>query len=115
MKKHKTELRDQKYKRSYCMQPGCKFNGERAQQGVCFAVLDKTEAAYLSRLEARAEQAVADMKITLEDETDKHKIKYLYDMYATMWLNHEHMLDELVKLRGENSLLRKKTGKKTRP
>lgn len=112
--RHKTELRDHTYKREFCTEPSCDHFGKLAQQGICFSKLPDATTKHLTRIEALAENMVKETKQVLRGMSTRAKLDYLYSHMLCNWMNVEFTLDELIRLRTENSRLQHAAGKKSR-
>jgi hypothetical protein len=115
VKKHKTELRDSTFKRSYCMQEGCEFYGLPAAQGICGeGRINTVQQKYLESVSKHGEKFLAEMKALRgvnKMKSTKKWVEHLELQVLTEWINHWFTLDELVSLRAENARLRLKLGK----
>ncbi|KKL05758.1 hypothetical protein LCGC14_2602830 [marine sediment metagenome] len=108
-RQHKTELRARELKESYCVTRGCKFFGQRAVQGVCFAKLDGMTNGYIKSVLESGEHMLQEMRSLRRADkqtTDKKWIKYLEGHVVCSWANDTFGLDELIYLRAENAKLR---------
>lgn len=103
---HKSEFRDVQHPVQYCVEPGCKFKGERVVQGVCFHPLNVATEQHLLRIERRADEFVGELKIAGKGLPLKKQLAHAYDYLAVTWANHEHMLDDVVRLRRDLALLK---------
>lgn len=119
-KKHKTETRifARNIHETFCVHPGCKFEGEHAAQNVCHTLTTfegSMDWSYMDSVIAAGEKYVTEIrKISKkQSRTDKEYIKRLESELACMWMNSICGLDQLVRLRGEVATLRKlkKSGK----
>jgi hypothetical protein len=111
-KEHKTELRKKELSFSYCVQPGCKFRGKRAQQGICHTI--KTHAggddwSYIDMAERHATEAMEEIKRLFKG---KKYVRALEAYYQNSLVNDACILDMLVRLRRENALLKLKVKKR---
>lgn len=105
---HRQELRTCEVQESYCVEPGCEFNGERAVQGVCHS--SKPDLADWDRLHDAGERFADELrKIRTEHYTDKDEyIEWLEAMYECAMLNWTFTLDECIRLRREVALLKRR-------
>lgn len=107
--KHKTVLKDTTFKRSICQDKKCKFYGKKAEQGVCFEVVNDTLSRYFSEHMKAAERMLAfNRKHNYKDLSQKQIMKRLEGEVVCHFMNYSLCLDELVWLRGENARLRGK-------
>lgn len=98
---------------TYCVEPGCKFKGKHAAQGVCFSKLKSADNAYLERIEKRA---VEFLKETREIRKRSKMspgayIKWLESHILCDWMNQEFTMDELIRMRGKTALLKLGAGR----
>ena len=110
-KEHRTELRDRvRYhvKESWCLEPGCDYEGKPAVQGHCFHRLDDATDAYLARIEKEAEDSLAHYRAT---EHGRKYVRTLEALYVCAMSNWTFGLDELVRLRAQNAALRARIGR----
>ena len=106
MGKHKTKPGKIKVHGTFCAQKGCRFYGERAAQGVCYSSPPKPYLKYIKRVERHAYELVEG---TLQGcKTKNERIKHLKSALLCTWMNGEFSLDECVRLRGENAVLKSK-------
>jgi hypothetical protein len=113
-RQHKTELRKFETVRSFCVQPGCKFNGEIAAQGVCYSKLPTATDRYVSSVMKQGQHCLDEMKKLRKvnkQTSDKAWIRNLEGYFVCTWANGVFTLDELVHLRAENAKLRIALGK----
>ena len=116
MKDHKIQTRKKNMKilRSFCLQPGCKFKGKEAAQGICFGKLKGFQHEYARDVMSRGENLLKEMK-SLRKRNKKWSLKgwigYLEGHLVCSWANSEFGLDELIRLRAENAKLRLALGK----
>lgn len=91
---------------TYCAQPGCKFKGGTAQQGVCHTTepFAGGDWKYIDRLEKYAEEVVKEAKKLYKG---KSYITYLEAQHVADWMNSMFILDEVVRLRRKVALLGK--------
>ena len=116
--RHKTEMRvfPREIRENFCVDPKCKFKGQRAVQGVCFR--DTEDVADWKKIE-REEKHISDelkhyrKKFHIDKMKDpKEYIEWLESMYTTAWMNWSFCLDEVIRLRRDNSLLKVKGQRK---
>lgn len=104
-KEHLTELRDRSFKRSFCIQKGCKFYGKEAVQGVCFSSDPMAEDSW-----ARIKVAIKYGEASLREEkaiSKNHKdyVQRLESSVSWMWTNQVSHLNEMIYSRRRISLL----------
>jgi hypothetical protein len=124
MRDHKVDLRQQKHFRSFCAEPGCKFRGEPAEQGICFSrntFTDGPDWSYIDRCEKYAVQVLAEMKsLWLPGKVNNKRggmrgyVGHLESAYVTHWMQSILHLDEMVRLRRTVALLEHAARKRTR-
>lgn len=109
--KHKTETRvfARDIHEDFCVQPGCKFEGEHAVQNVCHTQTTfngSEDWSYIDAAIRSGEEHVANLK-----KYCKTKAAYVHRLESELtvaWINTITTLDELVQLRGRIALLEKK-------
>lgn len=108
-KSHPTIVRERTFKEFICQKKGCKFYGERTVQGVCHTTEPFYGGSwdYIDRGLRFAFEFVREEK-KLHGKTPAAWIRYLEAAYATTWCNATFNLDELIRLRRDNALLRHK-------
>lgn len=99
----------------FCTQPGCRFQGKHAAQGVCFntdSLIGVVDWSYIERLEKYAAQSLKEVQRTFRGPS-KHKayVRYLESTHVCETLNATFNLDECIRLRAENAILKRKLGK----
>jgi len=115
-RRHKTETRifARNIRELFCRQPGCKFKGKHAAQGVCHTTDTFAGGADWKHMDAAFElgkKATDEVRRILRGNSAKHKIDYLLAMHESYWVNNVFHLDEMVRLRRENALLKRKLNK----
>jgi hypothetical protein len=113
-REHKMEIRKREINESYCVQPGCKFKGKPAAQGICHTVLDKDRDKYIRTVLQEGQDFLDDIKSLRKvnkQTTAKAWIRYLEGHVACQWANTQFTLDELIYLRAENARLKLAAGK----
>jgi len=113
-KNHKTEIRKREVHETFCIEPGCEFEGKRAAQGICHTVESATDTQYVKKVMAHGEKLLKEMRgvrYKNKARTKEQWIKYLEGYLVCTWANHWFGLDELIHLRAENAKLRVKLGK----
>lgn len=110
--KHKTEQRvfARNIHENFCVQPGCRFRGKHAQQGVCHTTTTSAgghDWGYVDRLIALGNSFVDEVKTMAKRGkwSRKRYVEYLESAMACSWSNSSSGLDELVRLRRQVSLL----------
>jgi len=123
-RKHKMETRvfAREIHEQFCVQPGCRFRGRLAQQGVCHSrdpYVEETGALgwkYIQLVERYAEESLQLLR-RARFRSRRDYVKYLESCYACSIMNDAFTLDNLVLLRKENALLKlevERLGKKVR-
>jgi hypothetical protein len=113
---HKTEQRvfAREIHESFCAQRGCKFYGQHSVQGVCHTrdtFAGGIDWRYIDLVARHAqERAAAETKMVLKGKTLRQKLVYMQHMAEFYYMNDAFMLDNLVRLRRENALLRHRIG-----
>jgi hypothetical protein len=110
--RHKTETRvfPREIRETFCVHPSCKFKGQHAVQGVCFR--DREDVAdwkKIRREEKRIEEELKYFrkKFCVDKMKDpKEYIEWLESMYTTAQMNWSFVLDEVIRLRRDNTLLK---------
>src|SRR4030067_169536 len=62
---------------TYCVQAGCRFKDQHAQQGVCHTVLDKPVHVYLDDVDNRASQMLKQLQAHRKSLGTKKYIEHL--------------------------------------
>lgn len=106
--KHRTETRVfvRNIHETWCVQPGCKFNGRPAQQGVCHTTTTFTGSTDWSYIEALEKDAVTHLAELLRRHGRRSYLRRLEEDFICAHLNAAFHLDQLVYLRREVALLR---------
>jgi hypothetical protein len=105
-REHATEFRKREIGDSFCIEPGCRYEGQLAVQGHCYAWIDKETERYLRDKERGALSILTSLREHHPDLGDY--VKSLESYYICSWMNGEFMLDELVQLRRDNADLRQR-------
>lgn len=102
---HKTEYRvfAREIHEHFCMQPKCKFKGRYAQQGVCYST--KGEIVDFDRLDEHAASTKKELDSVKKRYKGKEYVRWLEAMYDCASVNWMMTLDDLIRLRRDNSLL----------
>lgn len=108
--KHATESRDRSIKESICAEKGCKFFGQLAQQGVCHT--SSGDLIDWDRLAQHEQREEAELEVFRKKYKGKEYVRWLESMYLCAQLNWQGTLDECIRLRRDNALLRLKTKRK---
>ncbi len=106
---HRTETRfyDREVGETFCVQPGCKFRGERARQGFCYDVPRRDVYDALFDVGERyAEELAATYREYFRGRPRKY-VRHLESSVICWYVNSTSLLDQLVAMRRENALLRK--------
>ena len=107
MSDHKTEKRHREIDEHFCVEEGCEFFEKHAQQGVCHTT--EMDVADIDKLYKIAEEFATDLREfhrkNYGDDKDEY-ISYLESMYECAMLNWTFGLDETIRLRKENALLK---------
>lgn len=100
---HRTKPAERAYSVQICDQPGCKFRGKAAQQGVCHT----TEGELISwnKLEAHEKKLFAELK-DMKRREGKNYVRALEAHYICAMMNWEGSLDETIRLRRDLAVLR---------
>lgn len=113
-KDHKMETRKREIGESFCIQPGCKYKGERAVQGHCFHRLDDASQKYIRAVMKRGEGFLEEMRAMRGVNHWKTKATWTKALEGHMvgsWMNSEFTMDELIHLRCEVEGLRRRLGR----
>ncbi len=105
---HKREIRvfARNIHETFCNYKRCKFYGKPAQQGVCYSV--KPDLVDWDRI-AKFEQAQdEELKYLRKKYKGREYVKWLEALYSCAMVNWTVALDEAVRLRRDNALLRAK-------
>ena len=95
-----------------CVQRGCKFNGKRAAQGICFPAQHKLfPERYVMALHKSATESAGFYLMHVKEKPLADKFKRMRELYITATMNWMSCLDELVSLRIENATLRNELGR----
>ncbi len=95
---------------SYCVDPGCEFNGKRSAQGICHTRLEGVDHEYMKRVQSHVDEWLADMHKEREPGKDEEYIKYLEGQLYCHLMNDRFSLDHLVSLRMKIARLELKLG-----
>jgi hypothetical protein len=117
-RKHRTETRifAREIHETFCKQPGCKWNGQHAQQGACHTrepFVPGTSWSYVDKVEKYAHEAMVETRKYYRKDP-KDYIRHLESQHIADWMNSVFHLDEVVRLRRKVALLEHATkgGKK---
>jgi len=109
---HKTETRvfARNIHEAYCIQPGCKFKGKKAQQGVCHTTKPWVGGKwdYLDAVFVEAGKAAKELLASSKKYSKSHKdyVKNLEEHIAVDWVNTIFHIDGMIRMRREVALLR---------
>ena len=116
---HRTETRyfEQKYRmESFCDEPGCKFYGKHAAQGVCYGKdsYGDMDSRHLDKIWKYCEEWLdEDKKSKLKNgiKSQKAWVEHLEGALVCARVNECFTLNELIYLRAQNAKLRLQLGK----
>lgn len=116
---HKTETRvfERNIQESFCVQPGCKFEGKHAVQNVCHTfttMTGSTDWSYIDNVMKAGDEYVSNIRKNCKGKSTKEYIRRLESEMSCAWMNTMVGLDELVRLRGQVAILMSDTAKKQR-
>jgi hypothetical protein len=97
---------NRRYTKRICAQKGCKFRGKEAQQGVCYS--GQGELIDWDRLAEQEAREQAELDRVKKKYKGKTYVEWLEAMYLCAQLNWQGTLDECIRLRRDNALLRLK-------
>jgi len=110
--KHRVETRifARRIHESWCAQPGCKFRGQPAAQGICHTTKSFAgdDFSYEEHLSEMVEKHVEHLRKRYAKLSPAHKQRMWESEIACALLNSWFGTDELVRLRRDNALLRDK-------
>jgi hypothetical protein len=95
---------------TFCDYKRCKFYGQHAQQGICFS--DKPDAIDWDRIAKIEKQEEEELAYFRKKYKGKEYVKWLEAMYSCATVNWRFTLDDLIRLRRDNALLKLKLRKK---
>lgn len=95
---------------SFCDDKKCKFYGQHAQQGICHT--SEPEAIDWDRVAKLEQEQEEELKYFRKKYNGKEYVKWLEAMYACGMMNWRFGLDELIRLRRDNALLKLKAKRK---
>ena len=103
--RHKTEqvTESKDITRTVCRQPGCRFRGQTAVGGHCFD--NRGEIVEWAKLAKIERELTADLRAMRRRE-GKDYARTLESHYVSAMMNWDIVLDECIRLRGENARLR---------
>jgi hypothetical protein len=96
---------------SFCMQRGCRFYKQHAQQGVCHTTKTFTGSpdwSYVDAIDKEASLHVGFIRKQYRKDPRKKYISRLENEITTMWMSSMFHTDEMVYLRRELAVTRKK-------
>ena len=97
---HRTEQRPQGITQTFCVEPGCPYEGKTAVQGKCFS--SESEIVDLEKFERSEIQLESELADLRDGKSDEEYIRLLEAYYMTAALNLTLTLDECVQLRLKN-------------
>jgi hypothetical protein len=100
---HRTKTAEKSYSIKICDQPGCKFRGKEAQQGVCHTAEGKL--IDWARLEAHEKEILAELT-DMKRREGRDYVRALEAHYISAMLNWQLSLDETLRLRRDLAVLR---------
>ena len=95
---------------TFCDDKRCKFYGRPAQQGICHTA--KPDAIDWDRIRTIEQEQEAELKYFRKLYRGRKYIGWLEAMYSCVSLNQRFTLDDLVRLRRDNALLRLKVARR---
>lgn len=95
---------------TFCDDKKCKFYGKHAQQGVCHT--DKPDLIDWDRIADHEKSQEKELAYFKKLYKGKEYVRWLEAMYESAMLNWRFTLDDLIRLRRDNALLRLKTKRK---
>lgn len=107
MTDHRREARPREYLEYFCAEPSCEFFGKPTQQGICHT--RETDVADIDKLYKVAEDfanELADFYRPRYGADKDEYIAHLESLYECAMLNWTFGLDEMIRLRKENALLK---------
>jgi len=102
-KQHRTKSAERSYSIKICDQPGCKFRGKEAQQGICHTT--EGELIEWDRLDAHEKEVTAELA-DMKRREGKDYVRALEAHYISAMLNWQGSLDETLRLRRDLAVLR---------
>lgn len=106
---HNTRREPSSYTRTICDEAGCEFYGENVVQGVCHTT--DGEVCDLDRLDTQERELNEFLDDLRSRSTAEEYVEHLEANYVCSQVNWTMTLDECVRLRRDNSLLRKRLSK----
>ncbi len=103
---HDHEYRERPIRERFCIEPTCQFYDKHAQQGICHT--DKGDLVDWERVdehEKRAEEDLVAIRAKYAGDKDEY-IRWLEAHFECAQLNWALIMDECVRLRRDNALLR---------
>jgi hypothetical protein len=95
---------------TFCDDKKCKFYKQHAQQGICHT--NKPDAIDWDRVEKINNSYDEELEYFRKKYNGKEYVSWLESMYICTSVNWQFTLDELIRLRRENALLKLKTKEK---
>lgn len=102
-KQHRSKPAERSYAIRICDQPGCKFRGKEAQQGVCHT----TDGDLISwgKLESHEKEITADLA-AMKKREGKDYVSALEAHYISAMMNWQGALDDTIRLRRDLAVLK---------
>lgn len=94
----------------FCTDKGCEFYGQHAQQGICYS--NKPDVIDWKRIEQLEKRQAEELAYFKKKYKGKSYVRWLESMYDCAQLNWTFTLDELIRLRRDNALLKLKVKRK---
>ena len=101
---HRHETRQHPLPQRYCIEPGCKFFNQPAQQGICHT--SEPEIIDWQRVADAGEQLAKSLKPARDSMPVEEYATYLEANYECAMVNWTMTLDECIRLRREVALLK---------
>lgn len=95
---------------TFCDYKRCKFFGKPAVQGVCFS--DKPDITDWNRVDKLEKEQEDELKYFRKKYNGEAYVQWLESMYLCSSVNWRFTLDELIRLRRDNALLKLKAQRK---
>lgn len=109
MPDHKTRQAPREYTETICDESTCEFYGQHAVQGLCFSsdpeIVDRHK---LELHESNSEDDLARIRLEHYKDDPEEYIRWIEAHYLCSEVNWAMTLDECIRLRAENALLKKR-------
>ena len=102
-RQHRTKPAEASYSIEICDQPGCKFRGKEAQQGVCHTT--DGDLIGWDKLEAHEKEITAAL-VNMKRHEGKGYVRALEAHYICAMMNWQGALDETLRLRRDLAVLK---------